>query len=493
VLNVWSGLNLSLNHKTIAPKCQVFMRQSVKSLCAKMPSIYPPKCQVFSRHFAKFPLLFYIYGIIVNMKEKKRNYLPRIIDQEIKNKLDFFGAISIDGCKWCGKSTTAEQIAKSSIKLQDPENRPLIEGAQGQPGIILEGEKPRLIDEWQDFPAIWDAIRTNIDRSHLSGQFILTGSSTPRKEKPRHSGAGRIATVKMRPMTLYESGDSNGAVSLKALFDGAEKISGIANLDIKRIAHLCARGGWPESVIKRPTNPTTIAREYIEAIVEREDSFNELEYYSTGRMKALFRSLARGVSEPARISTIVSDVAENTGTSLSDVTIANYLAILEKIHIIDDVEAWTPKLRSKTDIRTTKKRNLVDPSLAVASLYATEDDLVKDFNSFGLIFESLAMRDLRVYIEAMEGELFYYRDKNGLECDAVLHTVDGKWAGIEVKLGDGVEVIDSAANQLLKFVSIVENTETQKPAFLAVLSGTAKIAYRRPDGVFVIPIGCLKP
>ena len=444
------------------------------------------------RQSAKSTLLFNIYGIIIIMKEK-RAYLPRIIDLEIKDKLNFFGAISIDGCKWCGKSTTAEQFSKSVIKLQDPSNQALIEGAQGQPNIILEGEKPRLIDEWQDFPLIWDAIRTDIDNSHLSGQYILTGSSTPRKEKPRHSGAGRIATIKMRPMSLFESGDSDGTVSLKALFDGAKDISGTASLNIEDIAYLCARGGWPESVIKRPTNPTIVAREYIEAIVEREESFNDLEYYSAGRMRALFRSLARGVSEPARISTLVSDVAQNTGSSLSDVTIANYLTILEKIHIIDDVEAWTPRLRSKTDIRTTKKRNLVDPSLAVASLYASENDLVKDFNSFGLIFESLAMRDLRVYIESMEGDLFYSRDKNGLECDAILHTIDGKWAGIEIKLGDGIEVLNSAANQLLKFANVVDDTKMQKPSFLAILSGTAKIAYRRPDGVFVIPIGCLKP
>ena len=425
--------------------------------------------------------------------DAKKGYLPRIIDQEIKNKLDFFGALSIDGCKWCGKSTTAEQFANSFIKFQDPKNQALIIGAQGQPDIILNGKKPRLIDEWQDFPAIWDAVRTDIDNTHLSGQYILTGSSTPRKERPRHSGAGRIATVKMRPMTLFESNDSNGSVSLKALFEDANNISGTAELKIEDIAYLCARGGWPESVIKNPTNPTSVAREYIEAIIEREDSFSDLEYYSAGRMRALFRSLARGISEPARISTIVSDVAKNTGTSLSDVTVANYLDVLEKIHIIDDVEAWTPKLRSKTDIRTTKKRNLVDPSLAVASLYATEVDLMKDFNSFGLIFESLAMRDLRVYIEAMEGDLFYYRDKSGLECDAILHTVDGKWAGIEIKLGDGVEVIDLAAKQLLKFAASVDDTRAQSLAFLAVLSGTAKIAYRRPDGVLVIPIGCLKP
>lgn len=425
------------------------------------------------------------------MNGAKLKYLPRVIDQEVKNKLDFFGAVSIEGCKWCGKSTTAEHFAKSFIKLQDPANKPLLEAAEGQPSIVLEGEKPRLIDEWQDFPDIWDAIRTDVDTNHLAGQYILTGSSTPRKSQPRHSGAGRIATIKMRPMALYESGDSDGSVSIKELFNGAKSIQGKAKLNIQDIAYLCARGGWPESVIKKPSNPSMVAREYLEAITEREDSFNELEYYSSGRMKSLLRSLARGVSEPARISTLVTDVAQNTGSSLSDVTIANYLSILEKIYIIDDIEAWTPKLRSKTDIRTGKKRNLVDPSLAVAALYASEVDLMKDFNSFGLIFESLVMRDLRVYIESIEGQLFYYRDKNGLECDAILHTVDGKWAGIEVKLGDGIEVLDNAAKQLLKFASNIDDSRMQAPTFLAIISGTAKVAYRRPDGVFVIPIGCL--
>ena len=426
------------------------------------------------------------------MERKKNGYIPRIIDQEIREKLDFFGAVSIDGCKWCGKSTTAEQFAKSVIKLQDPANSSIIVAAQGQPDVILKGEKPRLIDEWQDFPEIWDAVRTDVDGSHKTGQYLLTGSSTPRRQRPKHSGAGRIATVTMRPMSLYESGDSSGEVSLKSLFDGQEKINGRSSHKLEDIAYLCARGGWPESVVKKPVNPARIAREYIEAIVNREGSFEELDYYSPGRMRALMRSLARGVSEPARISTIVRDVMDNTGTTLSDTTVANYISVLEKIHIVDDIEAWSPRLRSKTEIRTGKKRNLVDPSLVVASLFASEEDLLGDFNSFGLIFESLAMRDLKVYAEALEGDLLFYRDKNGLECDAVVHLVDGKWCAIEVKLGDGADVIDDAAKSLLKFAGMIDESKMAKPSFLMVLSGTAKIAYRRSDGVFVVPIGCLK-
>ena len=427
------------------------------------------------------------------MKKDSGIYLPRLIDEEIKDKLNFFGAVSIDGCKWCGKSTTAEQFAKSGIKLQDPANKPLIEAAQGQPSLILDGEKPRLIDEWQDFPEIWDAIRTNVDEGHLAGQFLLTGSSTPRKEKPRHSGAGRIASVTMRPMSLYESGDSNGEVSLKELFKGDAKVEGRAEYNLEDMAYLCARGGWPESVVKKPKNPTKIAREYISAIVNREGSFDELDFYSPGRMRALLRSLSRGVSEPARISTIVEDVANNTGATLSDVTIANYISILEKIHIIDDIEAWSPRLRSKTEIRTGKKRGLVDPSLAVASLYASEEDLLGDFNSFGLVFESLVMRDLRIYVESLEGDLLYYRDKNGRECDAILHLIDGRWGAIEVKLGDGVETIDKAAEGLLKFADMIDRDRMKAPSFLAVISGVSKVAYRRGDGVYVVPIGCLKP
>ncbi|MBQ3470437.1 ATP-binding protein [Candidatus Saccharibacteria bacterium] len=421
------------------------------------------------------------------------SYLPRLIDEEIREKLSFFGAVSIDGCKWCGKSTTAEQFAKSTIKLQDPANASMIEAAKSQPDIVLNGDKPRLIDEWQDFPEIWDAIRTDIDDKKLSGQYLLTGSSTPRKATPKHSGAGRIATVKMRPMSLYESGDSSGEVSLKTLFETPKTIRGSASLRLENLAYLCARGGWPESVIKKPKNPTKIAREYLEAITEREGSFKELDYYSPGRMRALLRSLARGVSEPARLSTVTKDIAENTGAILSDATVSNYVSILEKIHIIDDIEAWSPLLRSKTEIRTGKKRNLVDPSLAVAALYASENDLTKDFNSFGLIFESLAMRDLKIYSESLEGNLFYYRDKNGLECDAIVHLIDGSWGAFEVKLGDDIDTLNEASKTLLKLESLINSNKMPRPSFLAILSGSAKYAYRRKDGVYIVPIGCLKP
>ncbi|MBQ9180840.1 ATP-binding protein [Candidatus Saccharibacteria bacterium] len=457
------------------------------------------------------------------MSNNTKIYLPRVIDKEVSDKLSFFGAVSIDGCKWCGKSTTAEQFAASSIKLQDPANQSFIEAAKSQPSVILQGAKPRLIDEWQDFPEVWDAIRTDIDSAHLSGQYILTGSSTPRTSKPRHSGAGRIATINMHPMSLYESGESNGAVSLRELFNDNAPANNYNNVavgtpvsvpeiapaknsnkngtfiaeapacSLEEIAYLCARGGWPESVIKKPKYPTTIAREYLEAITNREGSLDDLDYYSPSRMRTLLRSLARGVSEPAHISTILQDIASDSSASLSENTIAAYISILEKIHIVDDIEAWSPRLRSKTEIRTGKKRNLADPSLVVAALFASESDLLRDFNSFGLIFESLVMRDLRVYAEAMEGELFYYRDKNGLESDAIIHLVDGTWCAIEVKLGDAADVLDEAARKLLKLASLVDDARMAAPSFLAIVSGTAKLAYRRPDGVYILPITSLRP
>ena len=244
--------------------------------------------------------------------------------------------------------------------------------------------------------------------------------------------------------------------------------------------------------MRKPSRATLMAEEYINSICEREDNFAEPEYYSPGRMRALLRGLSRGVSEPSRLATVVRDVVENTGTTISDVTAANYIAVLERNYVIDDIEAWCPKLRSKAEIRVGKKRNLADPSLAVASLYASEMDLLKDFNTMGLVFESMVMRDLKVYAGAFSGQLFYYRDKNGLECDAIIHLVDGRWGAIEVKLGDGAQVINEAAENLRKFAGLIDETKMRSPSFLAVISGTAKMAYKRPDGVLVVPIGCLK-
>ena len=424
----------------------------------------------------------------------EKEYIPRLADRELQEKLENFGAVDIVGCKWCGKTRTAKQFAKSVIELENPDDK-AISLIKSEPSLALKGERPRLIDEWQDVKEIWDAVRYNVDTSGEVGQFILTGSSTPRKEKdkPKHSGAGRFASVTMRPMSLYESGDSDGSVSLKALFDLDTQIEGEAPHKLGDIAYLCARGGWPSSVVRKPTNPTLLPREYLKKLIHREDSYGNLDYYSPGRMQALLRSLARNTATPIRIATTVNDVIENTGTTITDVTVSNYLSILEQLYLIEDVEAWSPSLRSKTEIRTTKKRFLVDPSLAVASLYAGEDDLLTDANTFGLIFETMALRDLRIYSEAIGGELFYYRDKNGMECDAIVHFMNGSWGAIEIKLGSSEETIEAAATSLLTFKSQIDTSKMKEPSFLMILSGDAKYAYRREDGVFVVPIGCLKP
>lgn len=422
----------------------------------------------------------------------KNEYIPRLVDKELQEKLDNFGAINIIGCKWCGKTRTAKEFAKSFIELQNPNDKsiPLI---KSEPSLALEGDYPRLIDEWQDIPEIWDAVRYEVDKTGEIGQFILTGSSTPRKEKPKHSGAGRFADVKMRPMSLFESGDSNGEISLESLFISNIRVKGESPYRLGDIAYLCARGGWPSSIAHKPTNPLLLPKEYLKKLINREESFGDIDYFSPGRMQALLRSIARKTATPIRIATTVNDILQNTGTSITDITVSNYLSVLEQLYLLEDVEAWSPKLRSKTDIRTTKKRFFVDPSLAVASLYANENDLLSDAETFGLIFESMALRDLRIYSEAINGELFYYRDKNGLECDAIIHLADGRWGAIEIKLGSAEETIEAAAASLRALETQIDTTAMKSPSFLMILSGDSKYAYRREDGVYVVPIGCLKP
>ena len=425
---------------------------------------------------------------------EKQDYIPRLMDDILKRYLDFYGAVSLEGCKWCGKSTTARRIAKSAIEMQNPttaENNKAI--AKSDPAILLEGDKPRLIDEWQDTPTIWDAIRYDVDKSGLSGQYILTGSITPKKEKPSHSGAGRIAKVVMRPMTLFESGDSNGSVSIKSLFDGAEKISGKSELTLEDIAHLCSRGGWPLVIKKQPANAGEIANNYLETILEDETNKrpeNDISF-SPSKMRVVIRSLARNIASPVTMQTIISD-AESAGEPISDKTLASYLEILERIHVLDDVEPWSPQLRSKTTIRSGLKRCFSDPSLVVAALHASESDLRLDHRTFGLVFEAMALRDLKVYAESLGGRLYYYRDKAGRECDAVIHLADGRWGAIEIKLGTDETTIDEGTKTLQKFAEVVDTDAMRKPSFMMVLTAATNHAYRNEDGIFVVPIGCLK-
>jgi predicted AAA+ superfamily ATPase len=419
-----------------------------------------------------------------------KEYIPRLIDDVLKKKLKLYGAICIKGCKWCGKSTTAKQYSKSFLELQNPitiKNNMMI--ANTRPDLLLQGEKPRLIDEWQDAPVIWDAIRFDVDNSGLKGQYILTGSITPRNEKPKHTGTGRIVTLLMRTMSLYESKESVGTVSLKQLFDKDEDIKGVSKLQLEDIAFLCARGGWPESLQFKDEDSYTIARDYLESIINNDINTVDGVERNPNIVRTILRSLARNISTTANLSVIREDT-QNSDNDISEKTIAEYIKALNDINIMDDVEAWQPKLRSKTDIRKSKKREFVDPSIAVAALRATDKDLLKDFNTFGLIFESLCIRDLKIYSQNIDGEVYYYRDKTGLECDAVVHLHDGRWGAIEIKLGSD-EAIEEAAKNLLKFKNNIDVEQMNEPSFLMVLTGT-EYAYRREDGVYVVPLGTLK-
>ena len=417
------------------------------------------------------------------------------MDNILRRKLDFYGAVSLEGCKWCGKSTTARRVANSILEMQNPktaENDKTL--AVNDPAILLGGEKPRLIDEWQDAPSLWDAVRYDVDKSGLSGQYILTGSVTPKKKKPKHSGAGRILKLTMRPMTMFESGDSNGEVSLSELFKGSGKISGTSNLGPQEIAHICVRGGWPASVKHDNGNISNVATEYLETILSNEtsgDPDNDI-VFSPSKMRVVIRSLARNIASPVTMTTILKD-AELSGEPISDKTLVEYLDILKRIHVLDDVEPWSTQLRSKTTIRAGVKRCFSDPSLVTAALLASEDDLRRDSKAFGAVFESLAIRDLKVYAESLDGRLYYYRDKAGRESDAVLHLPDGKWGAIEIKLGSSEDAINEGAESLKKFVGNVNTDIMRKPAFMMVLTATTNYAYRRDDGIYVVPIGCLKP
>lgn len=419
----------------------------------------------------------------------KTEYIPRLIDQTIREKLSFYGAVCLDGCKWCGKSTTAKTIAKSCLELQNPETlKDNLTIAEVKPSLLLEGEKPRLIDEWQVAPALWDAIRYDIDQTSLPNQYLLTGSATPSKNKPMHSGTGRIIRLTMRPMSLAESGDSTCEVSLRELFGTPRDIEGISKLDIEDYAFVATRGGWPLAIIRKENRPNTIAQDYLNSVVNNEVDSSSVPNHSPNKMKAVLRSLARNICSPVKNTTLQADTV---GEDISDTALSAYMATLEQIHILDDIEAWSPALRSKTEIRTGKKRNFVDPSLAVAALFGSDKDLLHDFHTFGFVFESLCLRDLKIYAQNLDGDVFYYRDKNLNEVDAVIHLNDGSWGAIEIKLGSE-ESINEAANNLLNFASNVDISKMPNPSFLAVVTGT-KYAYRRPDGVYVVPAGCLKP
>lgn len=417
-------------------------------------------------------------------------YYKRIADQVLQDRLDANGAVLIQGAKWCGKTTTALQIAKSSLFMQDPQTREQnLRLADIDPMFLLEGDIPRLLDEWQLAPKLWDAVRFAVDQRNDFGQFILTGSAVPFADmSTSHSGTGRIARMTMRPMSLFESEDSNAQVSLRDLFQKAQ-IRAKAELSLTDIAFLICRGGWPSAINRSEKIALRQAIDYLEGVIESDISRADGVSRNPMRVRMLLRSYARMIGTQASITSIREDMVSNDRDSLDKDTISSYISALKLIFVIEELEAWIPNLRSRTAIRTSNTRFFVDPSIASSSLRIGPMDLINDLKTMGFLFESLCIRDLRVYADALEGDVYRYRDANGLECDAVVHLRDGRYGLIEIKLG-GSE-IEPAAKNLLKIVDILDITRMKEPSFLMVLTGT-QYAYQREDGVYVVPVGCLR-
>jgi predicted AAA+ superfamily ATPase len=418
------------------------------------------------------------------------DYLKRISDEKLELMLRAKGAVLIEGPKWCGKTSSAEMFAKSVLYMQDPDTSKANRlTAQTKPSLLLEGETPRLLDEWQVAPELWNAVRFAVDKRHASGQFILTGSVVPTRTDDMHTGTGRIARMKMRTMSLFETGESTGEVSLAALFNGAADPEGQSNVSVEALAFLINRGGWP--AVARETDERialTVAADYLEAVVNEDVSKADGIEKNPDRVRALMRSLSRNISNEAKTTTILNDLIAND-EALSQVTVDQYISALKKIFIIEDLPAWSAKLRSKTAIRTTAKRHFTDPSIAAAALRATPKRLLSDFNTFGFLFESLCVRDLRIYAESIDGNVYHYRDKSGLEIDAVIWLADGRWGAAEVKMGAGE--IEDASKNLLRLKQAIDTEKMNEPSFLMVLTGT-EYAFRMKNGVLVVPLGCLK-
>jgi len=416
-------------------------------------------------------------------------YLKRISDKTLKLELEASGAVLIEGPKWCGKTRTAEEIAASVLYMQDPEFATSnIKAAEIKPSLLLDGAKPRLIDEWQVAPSLWDAVRFAVDRVSDSGQYILTGSRKPKDSEARHTGTGRISRMLMRPMSLFESGESNGNISLATLFGRQKSIECISGLTIENLAFVISRGGWPESIGQTEAVALRKAHNYVEAIIHQDISEADDVDKDPAKVRALLRSLARNVSTLASITTIKDDIPANEAAA-SDKTITAYMNALRKIFVVEDLPAWSPALRSKTAVRTSVKRHFTDPSIAIAVLRASPQRLLGDFNTFGYLFESMCIRDLRIYSEAIDGEVFHYRDKSELEADAIIQLKDGQWAAVEIKMG--ASAIEDAAKNLRKLVDKVDLAKMNPPTFLMILTAT-EYGYTRHDGIHVVPIACLK-
>lgn len=434
-------------------------------------------------------------------------YKSRVADRLLAEKLEAFGAVLIEGPKYCGKTTLATQQAGSILSMADTDtlgqNLAL---ARTNISRLLAGETPRLIDEWQIAPQFWDAVRNEVDKRNEDGQFMLTGSAVPPKPKKdengniieeeniHHTGTGRISRLRLRTMSLWESEDSTGDVSLEELFINPDTVDGVSDIDLDRLAYLTCRGGWPKAVLKKSEKAALAqAFDYYDSVVsndiKRVDDIDRDEELT----KRIMRSYARNQGTQATVGTILADIKSNGDERMSDSTVYSYIKALKEIFVIEDSIAWNPNLRSKTAIRTSDTRYFIDPSIATAALGMGPKDLINDMETFGFIFETLAIRDLRVYADALDGKVYHYRDKNNLECDAVIHLRNGSYGLVEVKIG-GAELIKEGAESLKTLSSKIDSTRMKTPSFMMVLTGIGNFAYKRPeDGVLVVPIGCLKP
>lgn len=424
---------------------------------------------------------------------KERAYKLRISDVVLQRRLEGKGALLIEGPKWCGKTTTAKQVADSVLNLGDTITlRAAQEALQVQPKVLLAGATPRLIDEWQTLPEIWDMVRAEVDERQDVGQFILTGSSVPPKpELLHHSGTGRIGRIRMRTMSLWESGESSGVIRLSDLFDGKAIEPQESAMPLEDIAFLICRGGWPQTTFLSDKNALEEARDYYQAIYQTDILRVDSVRRNSERTRLIMRSYARHQGAAISFEKICNDIKANDNMSISYETLSDYINALKKLFVIEDMPAWNPNLRSKVAVQSSETRYFADPSIGAAALGIAPKDLLNDLNTCGLFFETMAVRDLRVYAEALDGEVFHYRDAKGLECDTVLHRRNGSYGLIEIKLG-GKENIDKAVKTLTTLANNIDTTKMQAPSFLMVLTAVGNFAYRRPDGVYVIPIGCLR-
>ena len=420
-------------------------------------------------------------------------YKARIADKILQRKLAGKGAVLIEGPKWCGKTTTAEQAAKSTLYMSDPENeKQNLALVDINPKLLLHGDTPRLIDEWQIAPRLWDAVRYEVDHRDKEGQFILTGSAVPpNSDEIKHTGTGRFAWLLMRPMSLFESGESNGSVSLTDLFVGGKNIVGISDLDINKLAFLVCRGGWPRASFLDDEIALDQAYDYYDAIVKADISRVDGVRRDAERVKRLMRSYARNQGAQVSNEALKADMEVNDTGTLDTNTVISYVNALKKIFVIEEMPAWNPNLRSKTSVRSADTRYFIDQSIAVAALGIGPNDLLNDLSTFGLLFETMCVRDLRVFADALHGCVYHYRDKTGLECDAVIHLRNGAYGLVEIKLG-GDNAIEYGAQTLKKLRDKIDTEKMKAPSFLMVLNGTGKYAYQREDGVYVVPIGCLR-